>query len=401
MTLVLQHARIIDGCGGHIDGGTLVVEGSHISRVGPDKRVSLPRGCAPTNARGWTVLPGLIDCHVHFALGGEADVFGVLNRDDPARTLLKAANLARRTVEAGFTTVRDLGFRGHGIFALKQAIDEGLLPGPRILAAGQAICITGGHARIIGRQADGPDAITVAVREEVAAGADVIKLIATGGILTSGTDPERAQMTPEEIQAGVSEARRAGRRIAAHAHGAEGMVLAVNAGVHSIEHATLLDKDTASLMRRAGTFLVPTLSALATTVSCGLDHSIPEPVVHKAQSLIARHQESFKTAHRQQIPIALGTDAGTPFNHHGENAQELERMVNFGMSPMEALVSATGRAAHLLAIDQVVGTIQPGKLADLVIVRGNPLERIGILRDPDCLVGVIQGGKKVRGDLGG
>lgn len=401
MTLVLRHARIIDGCGGHIDGGTIVLEGSRISRVGPDKRVSPPRGYTPINAKGWTVLPGLIDCHVHFGLGAEADVFGVLNRDDPARTLLKAAHFARLTLDAGFTTVRDLGFRGHDIFALKRTIDEGLFPGPRILAAGQAICITGGHARWIGRQADGPDDVILAVREQMAAGADVIKVMATGGILTTGTDPERAQMTLEELEAAASEARRAGRRIAAHAHGSEGMALAVRAGVHSIEHATVLDKDTAAMIRRAGTYLVPTLSALATTVACGLDHQIPEPVVHKAQTLISRHQESFKIAHRQRIPIALGTDAGTPFNHHGENAQELERMVNFGMSPMEALEAATGRAAHLLGIDQVVGTIQPGKLADLVIVRGNPLERIGILRDPDCLVGVIQGGKRVRGDLGG
>ena len=192
--------------------------------------------------------------------------------------------------------------------------------------------MTGGHARFIGREADGPIEVVRAVREQLAAGAEVIKFIASGGVLTPGTSPECAQMTPDELAAGMGEARRAGRRVAAHAHGSEGMKNAVKAGAHSIEHATLMDEEAAGLMREYGVFMVPTLSALATTASCLATCGIPESALTKAKSMQARHELSFKKALRAGINIALGTDAGTPFNHHGENAQELERMVALGMT---------------------------------------------------------------------
>jgi len=346
-----------------------------------------------------TVLPGLIDCHVHLCLGGDADVLRAIREEDPALTLLKATRAARTTLESGFTTVRDLGFRDHSIFSLRQAIQDGLLPGPRILAAGLVVCMTGGHARFIGREADGPVEVVAAVREQLARGAEVIKFIASGGVLTPGTSPESAQMTPEELGAGMAEARRAGRRVAAHAHGAEGMKNAIRAGAHSIEHATLMDDEAAALMREQGVFMVPTLSAIARTADCGLNCGIPETTVHKARTMRARHEASFKKAHRSGIPIALGTDAGTPFNHHGENAQELDRMVALGMSPMEAIVAATASAARLLGIEHLVGTIEVGKQADLLIVDGNPLKKISLLRDRDRIVGVIQAGRFVSGEL--
>ena len=399
MKLAFRHARVIDGLGRARERATLLVQDDRIVGIGDDREVTVPRGVREIDARGMTVLPGLIDCHVHLCLGGDADVLRAIREEDPALTLLKSARAARTTLESGFTTVRDLGFRDHSIFSLRQAIQDGLLPGPRILAAGLVVCMTGGHARFIGREADGPVEVVAAVREQLARGAEVIKFIASGGVLTPGTSPESAQMTPEELGAGMAEARRAGCRVAAHAHGAEGMKNAIRAGAHSIEHATLMDDEAAALMREQGVFMVPTLSAIARTADCGLNCGIPETTVHKARTMRARHEASFKKAHRSGIPIALGTDAGTPFNHHGENAQELDRMVALGMSPMEAIVAATASAARLLGIEHLVGTIEVGKQADLLIVDGNPLKKISLLRDRDRIVGVIQAGRFVSGEL--
>ncbi len=399
MKLVIRGARVIDGLGNAQSRATLLIDGERIAAVEPARAKSRFRGAIELDGQGLTVLPGLIDCHVHLALGGEADVVRTLREEPPALTLLKATRFARLTLEAGFTTVRDLGFRDHSVFTLVQAIEAGLIPGPRVLAAGLAICMTGGHASFIGREADGPVGVATAVREQLAAGAAVIKLIASGGVLTPGTNPEASQLTPEELAAGIEEARRAGRRVAAHSHSAQGMKNAVRAGAHSIEHATLMDDEAAALMREHEVYMVPTLSALATTADSGLICGIPEPAVGKAKAMRAKHEASFKRAHRSGIPIAFGTDAGTPFNHHGENAQELERMVALGMTPMEAILSATRSAARLLGIEESVGTLEPGKTADLVLIKGNPLNKIGLLRDRDRIAGVIQAGRLVSGPL--
>lgn len=398
-SIALRKVLLIDGRGSAQERMTVLIQDHRIAAVGPDREISVPQGAEIPDVRGMTVLPGLIDCHVHLCLGAEADVVHAIERDPPAFTTLKASQSARHTLEAGFTTVRDVGCRDHSIFALKRAIADGLLPGPRITAAGLAICMTGGHARFIGREADGPVEVVTAVREQLAAGAEVVKFIASGGVLTPGTSPECAQMTLEELTAGMAEARRAGRRVAAHAHGAEGMKNAIRAGTHSIEHATLMDEEAAGLMREYGVFMVPTLSALATTAACGLTCGIPESALTKAKSMQARHEASFKKAARAGINIALGTDAGTPFNYHGDNAQELERMVALGMTPLEAIVAGTSAAAALLGLAQTLGTIEPGKDADLLVVDGNPLKRMTVLRVRDKLVGVMQAGRFVSGPL--
>ena len=398
-TYAFQHVRVADGLGRTLPRATVIVKGDRIAAVDDARRLAAPRGAVRIDGRGLTLLPGLMDCHVHLCLGGDADVVQTLQQEDPALTLLKAARYARQTLEAGFTTVRDVGFRDHSIFQLKRAIESGLLPGPRIAAAGRVICMTNGHARFIGQEADGPDAVVAAVQAQLDAGADVIKFIASGGVLTPGTSPDSAQMTPEELSAGMAAARRAGRRVAAHAHSAQGMKNAIRAGAHSIEHATLMDEEAASLMKTHGTVMVPTLSALATTAACGLSCGVPETAIAKARAIVPRHKASFKMAHRAGIAIAMGTDAGTPFNYHGENAQELERMVALGMTPMEALVASTSAAARLIGIDDRVGTIEPGRLADLVLVRGNPLARITLLQDRERIVGVMQAGKFVAGPL--
>lgn len=399
MTIAIRHIRILDGRGHKLERGTLVIEGDRIAAIGPDQTVRLPKGAQRIDGRGLTVLPGLIDCHVHFCLGAEADVVAAVEEESSAVTLLKAAELARRTLRAGFTTVRDVGFRDHAVFALKRAIEAGLTPGPRILAAGLAICMPGGHARFIGREADGVEAVRAAVRDQLAAGAEVIKVIASGGVLTPGTSPDQAQMTVEELSAAVEVAATHGRHVAAHAHGASGMKNALRAGVHSIEHATLMDDEAAAMMTQRGVYMVPTLSALATTAACPTGCGIPESARSKAKNMVKQHEKSFRAAVRRGVPIALGTDAGTPFNHHGENAQELERMVALGMTPMDAIMTSTSSAARLLRLSDEIGTIEVGKQADLLVVEGNPLRNIGLLLKQERIVGVMQRGRFVAGPL--
>jgi imidazolonepropionase-like amidohydrolase len=397
MTIAIHHVRLIDGTGAVLDHATLLVRSTKILAVGPSKEVRIPKGTVRIDGRGLTIIPGLIDCHVHLCLGGEPDVVGALESEQPSYTLLKSAKHATATIDAGFTTVRDVGSRDHSIFTLKQAIETGLMPGPHIVGAGRAICMIGGHARFIGQEVEGTEQVRRVVAEQVAAGAGVIKVIASGGVLTPGTSPDEAQMTREELAAAVDAAQQAGRRVAAHAHGATGMKNAINAGVRSIEHATLLDDESGALMKRYGVYMVPTLSALATTAACRPGCGIPESALVKAKSMTKRHQASFKAAHQSGIAIAMGTDAGTPFNYHGENAQELERMVALGMTPMEAIVASTATAAQLIGIQDSVGTLAKGMEADLVILKGNPLRQIDGLRDRSKIVGVMKAGQFVAG----
>lgn len=398
-SVTIRSVRVIDGTGRTIERATVVIRGTTIVAVGSDRDLSILRGTTKIDGRGLTLLPGLIDCHVHLCLGAEPDVIDAIAKEPPTLTLLKSSRAARQTLEAGFTTVRDVGSRDHSIFTLQRAIDAGLVPGPRIAAAGLAICMIGGHARFIGQEVEGVRQVRAVVRSQISAGAAVIKVIASGGVLTPGTSPDQAQMTVEELQAAVEEAHRAGRKVAAHAHGSSGMKNAVRAGVRSIEHATLMDEEAAAMMKQQGVFMVPTLSALATTAACRLGCGTPASVLDKAKSMTKRHQVSFKKALRDGIQIAMGTDAGTPFNFHGENAQELERMVALGMSPMQAILASTSAAARLIGIQDQVGTIEKGKLADLLLFEGNPLRRIDLLRDRDRIVGVMRSGKFVSGPL--
>ena len=399
MAIAIHHTRLIDGTGAILEEATLLVQGPKVLAVGPSKAMTVPKGCTRIDGRGLTVIPGLIDCHVHLCLGSEPDVVGTVETESPSYTLLKSARHARMTLEGGVTTVRDVGARDHSIFALKQAVDAGMMPGPRIVGAGLALCMIGGHARFIGQEVEGPDQVRRAVEAQVAAGAGVIKVIASGGVLTPGTSPDQAQMTPEELSAAVAAARQAQRKVAAHAHGASGMKNAIQAGVHSIEHATLLDDEAGELMKRHGVYMVPTLSALATTAAGRSGCGIPDSALQKAKAMTKRHQASFNKARRSGIPIAMGTDAGTPFNVHGDNAQELDRMVALGMTPMEALVASTGSAAKLIGIQESVGTLRKGMQADLLVIDGNPLRRIELLLDRRRILGVMQAGRFVAGPL--
>ncbi len=395
--LAIRNALVIDGTGAKPRRATVTVENSRILAVGSDAHTKIPKDARVIEGDGRALLPGLIDCHVHYCLDAGADTIKSLETDTPEVTAAKAATHARATLEGGITTVRDVGSRGHISIAVTRAIRAGTIPGPRTLNAGLAICMTGGHAWFIGRQTSGPDDVVKAVGEQIRAGADVIKFIASGGVLTPGTSPGAAQLTLEELKAGVQEAKREGRRIAAHAHGAAGMKNAIRAGVNSIEHGTLLDDEAISLFLEHGTYLVPTLSAIQSGCEMGKQHGMPDYAVQKSLALGEEQRKTFRKAVQAGVRIAMGTDAGTPFNQHGRNAQELRRMVEFGMAPMAAIEASTRNAAALLGLENQIGTIEAGKEADLILVEGNPLDDISILEKPGLITWVVQGGKIVKG----
>jgi len=378
-TVVLSGARIIDGTGAEpVRGRSVVVEGGVITAVVDDARA--PRGNG-VDLAGHTLLPGLINCHVHLCFGAEADPVRPLREEPLALTAIKALLRARETARAGVTTVRDLGGREYVEIAARRAIQEGLIDGPRILAAGRPVCMTGGHGHWLGREADGPDDARKAVREQLKAGADVIKIIATGGVMTPGVEPGSPQMTLEEMRAAIEEARRAGRRTAAHAMAATGISEAIDAGITSIEHGVFLTEEIVAHMRRDGTFLVPTLNAPIAIAAGGLAAGIPPFMVRKSEQVVPAHVASFQLAHRAGVRIAAGADSGTPLNFHGSLLPELALMVKYGMTPLEAIRSATVTAADCLGLGEVTGRVAPGYAADLIAVAGDPAERIEALAD--------------------
>jgi imidazolonepropionase-like amidohydrolase len=378
-TLVLVGASLIDGSGAEpVHGRAVVVEGDRITQVVDDARA--PRG-RRIDLSGCTLLPGLINCHVHLCFGAEADPVRVM-RDEPyALTALKVLRRAQETVEAGVTTVRDLGGRDYAEFAVRRAVAEGLFPGPRILGAGRPVCMTGGHGNAIGREADGPDDARKAVREQLKAGADVIKLIATGGVMTPGVEPGSPQLTLEEMRAAIEEATKAGRRTAAHAQGSTGIADAIEAGITTIEHGIFLTDEIVAAMKRKGVFLVATLAAPAAISAGGLAAGIPDYMVRKSDAVVTAHVASFRRAHEAGARIAAGADSGTPLNPHGSLLPELELMVKYGMTPLEAIRSATSVAAEALGLGSETGRVAEGHAADLLAVTGDPVERIGALGD--------------------
>jgi imidazolonepropionase-like amidohydrolase len=391
---VLRNARLLDGTGAPpralVD---VVLEGGKIAHVGGP----FPDGASEVvDLQRRTLMPGLIDCHVHLTFSGEAqEVERAATVPVPDLAWTAAAN-ARETLEGGVTTVRDVGARAGVAIRLREAIAAGRVPGPRMRAAGAIICMTGGHGWFIGREADGPDDVRRAVREQLKAGADCIKFTATGGGMTPGVDPRASSFTDVELAAGVDEAHKAFRRAIAHAQGNAGIKTAVRAGIDSVEHGVYLDDEVIEQMRQRGTFLVPTLVAPAMIARHGTSAGIPEYVVTKAAGVLEAHRESFRKAVRAGVRITMGTDAGTPFNRHGANAQELALMVEGGLSPADAIVAATRSAAELLDLVEVTGTVEPGKAADLLIVDGDPLADIRILADRDRLAGIVKDGRWIR-----
>lgn len=395
---LIRNVSLIDGLGGQPRADwAVVVEGERIAWMGPDAQAPAFGDGLVVDGSGHALLPGMINCHVHLCNDGAADLFAqVLNDSVPIATIRSVIN-ARLTLEAGITTVRDCGAASQIAIEIAKAVDQGLIDGPRVRAAGRVITMTGGHGHFIGREADGPDEVRKAVRAEVKGGAHFIKVMATGGVLTPGVDPSQTAFQLDEMQAAVEEAHKAGRPAASHAIGNGGIKNALRAGIDSVEHGFYLDDEAVNLALKNQAFLVPTLIAVDQIVNNGPKRGIPEWVVRKAESESGHHRESFALAVRSGLKIAAGTDAGTPFNPHGDLALELAKMVEFGLPPMLALVAATSNAARLLRMDDQIGSIEKGKLADLILVPGDPLSDIGAMRHPAL---VMKSGRVVRNQIG-
>jgi imidazolonepropionase-like amidohydrolase len=349
---------------------------------------------------GMTLLPGFIDSHVHICIDGSPDPVRTMMAESQTETTLKAAAAAHRTLLAGVTTIRDMGGKDGIDLGLKQAINSGLIPGPRMLVSGRLICMTGGHGWQIGLEANGADEVRRAAREQIKAGADIIKLMATGGVMTPGVQPGSEQFTEEEMRAGIEEAHKAGKKTATHAMGTQGILNALRAGIDSIEHGVYLNEEAVSLMVERKIPLIPTISALYHIESKGIDAGIPAYAVEKTLMVKPHHLESIRLAREAGVLVAAGTDAGTPFNLHGENLCEIKLLVEYGgFSPMQAIEAGTRVSARVLGLENDLGTIEEGKLADLIMVAGNPLDNIDILLERDSICLVMQGGKLVSGDF--
>ncbi len=344
---------------------------------------------------GKTILPGLIDCHVHLALDASPDPISALTGMTDATSALHMAENAKSTLRAGITTVRDMGSRNFIDLSVRDAVRTGLIAGPRMLCAGQMICITGGHGWQMGCAADGPVEVRKAVRKQIMAGVDQVKFMATGGVLTKGGRPGVPQLDPEELKAGVDEAHKIPLKTCAHSQSLEGTRISVAAGIDSVEHGVSLDDAVIEEMLSEDVFLVPTLSAPFNIMARGVQAGIPAEFVEKTRQVNDAHVEALNRAREAGVKIAAGTDAGTPFNRHGRNANELVLLVENGFSAAEALSCATSRAAELLDLEDILGSISPGKQADLLIVDGNPLADIRLLTYPERIWAVIKGGERV------
>lgn len=365
--LLLKGATVVDAEGER--SADVLVEGGRIARVG-----DVPSGDAEVlSAQGKFLTPGLIDCHVHLTLDAGADVLSATRRSEAELGALALAH-AVRTLQGGVTTVREVGTAKFADAAVKRILQQGVVRGPRLLSSGWALTTTGGHGHFLGREADTAEDLVKAAREQVKQGAEWIKVIATGGVLTEGANLHASQYTLAQLTALVEDARRMGRGVAAHAHGEEGIERAVQAGVASIEHGTYLSDALAELMRAKGTFLVPTAAAGAGIVEAGTARGIPEDAVRKATEAMKRHKDAVQRAVAKGVAVALGTDAGTPFNAHGDNAREVELLVAYGMKPEQALAAATTTAARLLRLQDRVGRVRAGFEADLLLLHKNPLD---------------------------
>ena len=400
--MVIKGATILDVTNGDmIKNHVVIVKDGRIDAVSPARSADIPKGIEVIDLQGHTLLPGLIDMHVHLTSGGGYHGYERLKLTDERRAILGVVH-AKQTLMAGFTTVRNVGAGSFGDVALRDAINDGDIPGPRMLVSGPPIGITGGHCSdnnllppeygISGEGvADGPWAARTAVRRNIKYGADLIKTCSTGGVLSKGTKVGAPQYTVEELTALIDEAHSRGLKVASHAHGAEGIINALIAGADTIEHASFIDDEGIRLAIENDAALSMDIYVTEYILGEGASAGILEESLEKERMTGATQRSNFRKAVEAGATIVYGTDAGV--YPHGQNAKQLSRMTRFGMSPLQALQSATTVAAEVMGLGYEVGKIEAGFTADFVAVEGNPIEQIELLEAPSA---VIKGGVRYR-----
>jgi imidazolonepropionase-like amidohydrolase len=380
--LAIRFGTLHDGCGEPKRNGTLFVAGGVVTRVaGPEEPIpeetrTIEAACA---------VPGLINAHAHLEASGEPQITSVFVLMTPTQRALACAANARKALYAGVTSMRDLGSTENLAIDTRDAIASGLIPGPSVVPAGRAICMTGGHGWFMGRQADGEWGVRKAVREQLREGAACIKFMATGGVLTKGAVPGIEQLCEDELRAGIEEAHKHGLRCAAHAIGAGGIKNALRAGIDSIEHGHLIDDEGIALLVERGAYVVPTLAAIRCIVDADDDAGMPDYVLRKAREIAEHAEGNLRRARAAGARFAGGSDAGTPFNFHDGYAFELELMQSMlGMSAREALHATTVAGAELLGLRR--GTLGPDDVADIVLLARDIDEDLRAFRNPTAVI---------------
>jgi imidazolonepropionase-like amidohydrolase len=399
--VALKCGRLIDGDGGApVVNAVVLLEDDRIKTIGTS--VAIPAGAEVIDLSAMTVLPGLIDCHTHLTMQMGGNYWKQLATTSAVDRAVLAPKYAKATLDAGFTTVRDVGSGGWVDVALKRAIEAGEIQGPRMVCATLGVGATGGHFDESGLSpfleihepsgiADGPDALRHLIRDEIKHGADVIKMAATAGVLSNEDSVGAPQFTLEEMKAIVDEAHMWGRKVAAHAHGADGIRRAVEAGVDSIEHGSLLDDAGIALMKQKGTTLVPTLEVGAYLLEHAASMGIPQHQIDKSRQIALQSRDAVRRAAAAGVKMAFGTDAGV--FPHGINAREFALLVGCGLTPMQAIQDATKSAATLIGWSDKVGRVAPGLYADLIAVEGDPLADVTVL---EHVAWVMKGGVVVK-----
>ena len=400
--MAIKGATILDVTNGEmVKNHVVIVKDGRIASVTPARLMEIPKSIDVIDLQGHTLLPGLIDMHVHLTSGGGYHGYERLKLTDERRAILGVVH-AEQTLMAGFTTVRNVGAGSFGDVALRDAINDGDIPGPRMLVSGPPIGITGGHCSdnnllppeygITGEGvADGPWAARAAVRRNIKYGADLIKTCSTGGVLSKGTKVGAPQYTLEELTALVDEAHSRGLKVASHAHGSEGIINALKAGADTIEHASFIDDEGIRLAIENDAALSMDIYVTEYILGEGANAGILEESLEKERMTGATQRSNFRKAVEAGATIVYGTDAGV--YPHGQNAKQLSRMTRFGMTPLQAIQSATVTAAEVMGWGYEVGKIQEGYAADFIAVKGNPLENIELLETPAV---IIKGGERYR-----
>ncbi|ANU09633.1 amidohydrolase [Planococcus antarcticus DSM 14505] len=383
MSLKIENVTIYTGRGDKLVESAIVIEDNKIIAVGEE---AVERNAENTmDGHGKTILPGFFDMHIHLGMDGIADPFAQIATDSQATSAYRHQANGKKQLESGVTSVRNLGSKWHIDLAYRDAVAAGLVTGPTVYGSGQPIVMTGGHGYPLASEADGEDEIRKVARQTLKQGADVLKLMATGGVMTPGVDPGSPQLSENEMKTAVEEALHAGKTTASHAQGTIGIQNAVRAGITTIEHGIFLDDETIELMIKHGTVMVPTLAAPYYIVKNADSGAIPPHAVKKATHCYEAHKESFRKAVEAGVKIAAGTDAGTPFNLHGDFAKELELMHEGGMTVRAIISAATYDAASVLNVQNETGSLEKGKIADFIILSEDPEVSFAAFRAVDTV----------------